>query len=340
MSPKKKQPRKGVLVMDALCKGAIEKLNRVDRESKSYLTKGYAGGSLKEPLPLYNEAECEKVIGGANNTWIVLGRDRPQGLISGRMNYSQAGAIDIVVGRMGAHVVECEKDGEKLHVDPMFSHDAARIHISQQTDIDLNFRLAPGKVGSPGLTSEVYKLGNKSFGSEKQPMSGIALKADGVRIIARRGIKLVTMQASGESISTNKTKTSSIKGIDLIAGNQTEGKYFDIQPIVKGDNLVKCLDELIVKIGKLDAIVFGFAKYQHEFNAALANHQHHGIDGKTLTAISFPVARIGENTCKALLDTTMTNLEDIRAEYERIRNNYTKSFLSEWYVNSRWNYVN
>ena len=45
--------------------------------------KGIAGGSLPEPIPMFNKTESEKVIEGANNTYIVFGRDRPASRLSG-----------------------------------------------------------------------------------------------------------------------------------------------------------------------------------------------------------------------------------------------------------------
>jgi hypothetical protein len=36
-------------------------------------------GYLVEPNPAYDKAECEVVISSENNSWIVLGRDRPAG---------------------------------------------------------------------------------------------------------------------------------------------------------------------------------------------------------------------------------------------------------------------
>ena len=48
------------------------------------------------------------------------------------------------------------------------------------------------------------------------PRSGIALKADGVRLIGREGIKLVT---GVDSINSQGGTIEYAKGIDLIAGN-------------------------------------------------------------------------------------------------------------------------
>lgn len=54
--------------------------------------------------------------------------------------HTQAGSIDLVVGRMA------DQPKEGVFVDPNFEIDAARINISQKTDVDKNFNLPNGSV--------------------------------------------------------------------------------------------------------------------------------------------------------------------------------------------------
>ena len=44
---------------------------------------GPANTRMKENIPKYNTAPCERVEKGQNNTWIILGRDRNMGFASG-----------------------------------------------------------------------------------------------------------------------------------------------------------------------------------------------------------------------------------------------------------------
>ena len=76
--------------------------------------RGLAGGALAEPLPAYISAPCEKVLQGANNTWLVFGRDRLQSRLSGYggRGDTQAGAMDIVVGRLGSFGKSVDKNGQ------------------------------------------------------------------------------------------------------------------------------------------------------------------------------------------------------------------------------------
>ena len=67
------------------------------------LTRGDNCNSLKEPIPKFIPAPCETIFEGSNNSYIILGRDRPNSLSSGYggKGNTQAGSIDIVFGRMG-----------------------------------------------------------------------------------------------------------------------------------------------------------------------------------------------------------------------------------------------
>ena len=147
-------------------------------ESNAEQSDGTSGSGLNcsnlpEPIPYLNQAESEVVYKNDNNASIVLGRDRPAARASGYggQGASGAGSVDIVVGRMSG---ASEGPKSNIYVDPNFEADAARIYISQRTDIDKNFGLVGGSVGL------------------STARSGIGMKADAVRIMGREGIKLVT----------------------------------------------------------------------------------------------------------------------------------------------------
>jgi len=270
--------------------------------------RGIAGDPLDEYVPKFFETKSEKVISGANNTWIVLGRDRPFGRSSGYINNTQAGAIDIVVGRMASslrHLAKLPKPRPKFHSSP--SDDAARIYISQKTDVDNNFDLVDGKVGNA------------------ETKSAIAIKADGVRIIAREGIKLVTRT---DPCNSQGGEIAAAVGIDLIATNNDE----DLQPIVKGYNLVDCLSKMVVHINKLNGVVDAYIQYQSKFNEAITHHTHkspmqliYPKIGPGFTWETWPSGPVQTAGIKALVDelsqckrslmTHKTNLGTFQAKY-------------------------
>lgn len=251
-----------------------QKLANTPVEFRNVINQGTFGESRLEAVPNFIQTESEHVISNKNNSWIVLGRDRPRGVASGYggTGDTQAACIDLCVGRMSANPIS------DAYVDPDFNNDAARIYISQRTDIDYNFTLAKGTVG------------------ESKTKSGIGIKADGVRIIGREGIKIVT--STDSSLSTGK-KTKSIGNIDLIAGNDDDL----LEPAVKGQQLVDLLEKLIKQISDVNNALCGFMTAQMGYNASLASHTHQ-CAGPWGAPTAFPspsvvnaASRIGINLC-------------------------------------------
>jgi hypothetical protein len=201
--------------------------------------------------PNFITLPCENVIAGENNSFIVLGRDRPASRMSGYggKGSSHAGSIDIVVGRMGRTARKTDSSGNQMNVDPSFELDAARIYISQKTDVDANFGLVKGSVGNAVARS------------------AIALKADGIRIIGREGIKLVTRT---DKKNSQDGDLFDLYGVDLIAGNSDD----DLQAMVKGGNLVIALEQIEKQMSDLAGIVNNFLTVQMKFNTEIATHFH------------------------------------------------------------------
>jgi len=163
-----------------------------------------------------------------DNAYLVFGVDHPEGMASG---YGADGdpncnTIDLVVGR-GAGARKGKGLEPYSMVDNNMTTDAARIYISQKTNIDTNFALANGSLGNV------------------KGSSAIGIKADGIRIVGREGIKIVTGGGrgvrggdTGETSSTGKALKKAPK-IDLLAGNNDES----LQPILLGTRTVNALAE-------------------------------------------------------------------------------------------------
>tara|TARA_Y100000296_G_C5165080_1_gene254083 strand:- start:240 stop:1223 length:984 start_codon:yes stop_codon:yes gene_type:complete len=220
-------------------------------------SKGISCGSINEPMPIYIQAPCEKVIKGQNNSYIVLGRDRVTSMETGYGSLppplgKQASMIDLVVGRHGANPFQVDEQGMSMfcHSDPVL--DAARIYISQKTDVDKNFNLARGSIGY------------------SKSRSAIALKADGIRIIGREGIKLITRS---DPKNSQGGEIGKVFGIDLIAGNDDQGKH-KLQPIPKGENLSKALGAMYDEINILNGIVVSLVTIIIKFYKDLGTHTH------------------------------------------------------------------
>lgn len=253
--------------------GSSDTLDPYDGSLEPFENAGLQNKKLKEKLPAYNASDSETVTSGQNNTHIILGRDRWGGPETGYggLGHTRAGAIDIVVGLQGWSPGEAGRTGERGQwipgrADKNFGSlnrdvspgDAARIYISQRADIDDYFDICDGFVG-------------RSYSD-----SAIAMKADSIRVIARKGIKLVTQKNPPGRNSING-KIGTVYGIDLIAGNRDfktglEGLTLGnpefpggreinyLQPIPKGDNLQEYLSKLHDNVQLINSILAGLIR--------------------------------------------------------------------------------
>jgi hypothetical protein len=201
------------------------------------------------------------------NSAIVFGNDKGHAGLYGPYNAMQGSfAIDIVAGRLSSLR---GKIPDQTEVEtPHYSSDAARIYISQRTDIDKNFGLADGNIGS------------------EENKSGIGIKADGVRIIGRRGIKIVTGRMKGQDEKDSKGRAIPIAApIELIAGNNTGDREVNVsinangdtgsetikalQPLLRGDNTVDAFKEISEILGRLMGALLNLTLLQTTFNSTI-----------------------------------------------------------------------
>lgn len=284
-------------------------LKQVPKEALAHAS-GIAGDPLLEPIPKYINAKNETVYQGQNNAWIVLGRDRPASRLSGYggIGDTQCGSIDLVVGRMGS------EPKSEMYTDPDFRTDGARIYISHKTDIDANFALAEGKVG-PSIAK-----------------SGIGIKADAVRIIAREGVKLVT---GTDAKNSQGGTVDSTLGVDIIAGNDET----TLQPMVKGENLSTALDKLVMHVENLSGIVSAFLQSQMKFNATAGTHFHISPFYGSPTTPSTELSSMATETQMNQMQDCVIGLQKFKANLVSFKNTYLRS-QGERYINSRFNSVN
>ena len=165
-------------------------------------TSGLAGGAISEGFPQLIRTDSEQVFGETANANIVVGRDRPSHMGSGYggLGHTGASSMDLVVGRVGY---------AEEHVNPDFTNDAARIHISQKTDVDSNFGICAGDLGP------------------SYERSAIAVKADAVRVIGREGIKIIS---GGDSTNSKDGKIETYSGVEIIANND-DTDYMPVPPV-------------------------------------------------------------------------------------------------------------
>jgi hypothetical protein len=265
--------------------------------------------------------------GQFQNSGIVFTRDRPSHYYSGRGGEGDTGAstIDIVAGYQSStdpsQLPPLKHKDDRYLVDPDFSTDAARIYISQKTDVDFNFGLSPGTKGSPGLE-----------GDNKKPTSTVAIKADTVRVVARENIKLVT---GTDYRNSQGGKILGYGGIDLIAGNAVG----DQQPIPLGDNLSDALKRLSTHVNNLAGIVGAFVTHQMDYNDVLADHFHLSPWWGIETVQIWEPWLTGVVTEINLQSQVQRSLSNIKASLASFQQTFLED-SGEKYINSRFNSVN
>tara|TARA_Y100000034_G_scaffold134382_1_gene202632 strand:+ start:2490 stop:3482 length:993 start_codon:yes stop_codon:yes gene_type:complete len=232
---------------------------------------GIGHTSGPQPFVSYKAAQNERVI-EKGGSYIVLGTDRPAGLLSGKggPGFMGTNSIDMVVGRMaGAKKGEGVAPGTS--VDNNFETDAARIYISQLTDIDKNFGMANADPLGGGR-------------------SGIGIKADRIAMIGREGVKIVTgpMVTKPGEVNSQGGSLPKAPPIQLIAGNNTNPRTVKVvipsgiqstagatesiptlQPVLLGENTKDAFKDLVEIIGEIWASLFAFAGAQLGYNAVV-----------------------------------------------------------------------
>ena len=265
---------------------------------------------LSEPVPIYPTRKGERLIEGANNTAIVLGRDRSptnefdfskssqeRSYTSGYSEYMCAGAIDIVAGRMspfplksstvnktyGDWVVQpsfntetpADLQGEKLLAGehPGFMMDAARIYISQMTNIDENFKIA--RHISTVQETEQDPIHMRWDKQKAVPTSAIMMKADKLRMHSRQDIKIVT-GGPNEFVNSLGNPIRQNNGIHLIAENglDKDGNILPQHPMVLGNNLIKVLEYNCILMEDMVQSVDAAVEMQMRFNSIIKDNFH------------------------------------------------------------------
>jgi hypothetical protein len=227
------------------------------RNSENITSKlGIGNTELIEAIPIFNKADCENVLSYHNlNCSIVFGRDRPSDRLSGYGGAAvkRSAAIDIVVGRMGPNPKSTDSTNNPIFTENNYTMDAARIVISQRTNLDHNFRI------------------RSSLAAPSENCSGIGIKADSVRIIGRKDIKIV----SGTDFYDSH---GNAVGVDYPIGHRIcligDNRDDLLQPLVKGENLQGFLVEITDAMHHIISTLESFVISQNALNMLVLNHTH------------------------------------------------------------------
>jgi hypothetical protein len=221
---------------------------------------------------------------------------------------------------------------------PDFKTDAARIYISQKSDIDKAFGIPAAK------------------GGISTTRSAIALKADGVRVIARENLKLVVgtdlKNSQGGSINTRA-------GVDLIAGKLEDGDRLMVieddaesqiseiqaggmQPIPLGINTAFAIDQLTEKVDKLSGVVSSAAMIIVDYMNEMAFHSHRNLVNEYFGIEVLPSEQsiyACTSAATQLLQYTIADIKMFRMELISYKNNHLKP-AGAYYINSKFHSLN
>ena len=207
-----------------------------------------------EVQPVVNRAGVSSnnyVIENRHNASIVLGRDMEYDVL----NDTDIGMVDISAGR----IPNCNSLGIQLTEDEGATEtcgdmiaDAAKIYLSQKTDIDALYGFTPT---NPSVSR-----------------SAVGIKADAVRLVSRdpaAGIRLIVQpDSTGPRAGKNSQggKATGVKaGVDLVGpGKET------LQSMVKSDDLAKSLGKLVKYVEQLEIMVWDFMRLQKAWNRVAA----------------------------------------------------------------------
>ena len=219
---------------------------------------GLFNTTLNRPNFEYNRPEGA-TVNHNEGAYIVMGQV-PMGASQtsgyGALGYP-AEAIDLVVGRSSSsNKGKGPKEGDVVNSNHMT--DAARIYICRLTDIDRDFNI------------ESHPNDPNPAKTGRNARSGIAVKADNVRIIGREGIKIITGKVfsphGGAETNSLNGKIGPAPKIDLVAGNN----YDNVQGVALGERTAECLKDLNRIINNALSMIFKLAAIQSGLDSVIA----------------------------------------------------------------------
>jgi len=270
-----------------------------------------------EIKPTFHQTTAETVYSGKTNCLIIMGNDRPgsPGTGYGSKGGGGCATIDIVAGHLGKRPIMDTAASKNLDLD------AARIYITQKTDVDANFNIPQYGVELDNLSIPLENSKGKS---------AVVAKADCVRLVARENIKIVTQHLGDTSLDGSKY----LGGIDIIAGCDVPGTSAP-QPMVKGNNLTAALASIVTAIETVQSNLSDFIDLQNKMNSEMLSHTHQAGIGITSDIIQKESLRQISNVMR----TVIPNIIATNMNFQILMSDYLDS-TSEKYINSLHNRVN
>jgi|TARA_R110000824_G_scaffold118998_2_gene272808 hypothetical protein len=294
---------------------------------------GVNNTDIDQDAPFLNVAQNEKTNSDpSGRTIVILGAgDKPGSTETGYggRGGTKSSRIHIPVGLASSK----DFDNNTIY-SPNNALDGATIYVSEKTDIDANFGCADD-------------------GSKSKAKSGMALKADHNRLIGRESVKIVTgrapIEGAGSKGETNARggRIDSCGQISLIAGNFTEHENTSamstldvsdtsttsrqkLQPLVKGDDMVKAMGEMAEILSQVLTQVSTLNSTLGLYTQLEIGHIHFvgpiPTTPSPVTAAAATAAQIQVNVIKAQIANIQTQISQFKINYlEEIGSNYVNS---------------
>ena len=293
-----------------------------------------------EPVPRYSKRPGDLVIHGSNNAMVALttdrGWNRDEDLSASRSKVHESpgsfsGAVDIVAGRSrwlsnneksrtvpdimtnSRGFIEVSKDVRKkpgltqVEGDPDFDQDASRIYIVISSPLDERLSLADFMPVVPG---------EESYREFPQNNSGIAIKSDQVRIVARKdeahningSIKIIK---EGEKSDTGDHAAISLleDGTVIVTGSKIFiGKSAADGGLEEGDEEAPGKTQPYVKYQQLKELLETFLDNIDSFCAKLQTHTTPGYGAPSVQILD------AATTLKSDIASRKSEIPDIRSK--------------------------
>lgn len=178
----------------------------------------------QEIIPKFTARVGDRIIEGSNNTLIVLGRDRISDVSSGEKE--QAGCVHIVAGRQKEEDVDFDKD-------------LSIFLVSMKSDADSNLKI-------------------NAIGNSVSPSPSVVIKSDEIRIVARKGIKIVVeggdviVEANNIALGKNANDSAVLgdKLLQILQNTQTIGMLGSVP--ISAAPFIQALQQCLSKKNKIE----------------------------------------------------------------------------------------
>ena len=225
--------------------------------------------------------------------------------------------------------------------------DAAGIYVVQKDD--------PQAIFNPSLASPILAMTKVKKGTEPRDLhdknkSHVTTYADTIQMVARDGG--INLYAGGidDRFASGAPTGGSNLGINLIFGNRVEHQdsdsEFSLQPLVKGNNLEKALNDLSNRLEDLTGLVFDLQARTAAMSVAFGTHFHFGVGiaaplvGGPVPVVTTPSPIAAAYTVTTGVSTVKGLLSNITAEINTALGEVNRSPISKGAIKSKWNKTN